>query len=71
MTKHRHPEKIKKPYNPIKKKPVWIRSKIIDTQTFFQTKAVVNQNNLKTVCLNCNYELSVTGWRIGDLQADL
>ena len=30
--KLRHPEKINNPINPIKKKPYWIRSKIIDTQ---------------------------------------
>ena len=48
MTKPRHPEKINKPYNPIKKKPEWIRSKIVDTQTFFKTKAIVNKNNLNT-----------------------
>ena len=44
--KSRHPEKVNKPTNPIKKKPQWIRSKILDSQTFFQTKKVVNQNNL-------------------------
>ena len=54
MTKPRHPEKINKPYNPIKKKPEWIRSKIVDTQTFFKTKAVVNKNNLNTVCQEAN-----------------
>ncbi len=54
MTKPRHPEKINKPYNPIKKKPAWIRSKILDTQTFFKTKAVVNKNNLNTVCQEAN-----------------
>ncbi len=54
MTKPRHPEKIKKPYNPIKKKPEWIRSKIVDTQTFFKTKAIVNKNNLNTVCQEAN-----------------
>ena len=32
--KIRHPEKVNKPINPIKKKPEWIRSKIIDTQVF-------------------------------------
>jgi len=31
----------------------------------------VNAKNLKTVCLNCNYELSVTGWQHGDLLEDL
>jgi len=52
--KPRHPEKINKPINPIKKKPDWIRSKIVDTQVFFQTKKVVNQNNLVTVCQEAN-----------------
>ena len=50
----RHPEKVKNPINPIKKKPEWIRSKIVDTQVFFQTKKVVNQNNLVTVCQEAN-----------------
>jgi len=54
MTKPRHPEKTNKPYNPIKKKPEWIRSKIVDTQTFFKTKAIVNKNNLNTVCQEAN-----------------
>ena len=52
--KPRHPEKVNKPINPIKKKPNWIRSKIIDSQVFFQTKKVVNQNNLVTVCQEAN-----------------
>tara|TARA_Y100001970_G_C14241211_1_gene865012 strand:- start:1736 stop:2677 length:942 start_codon:yes stop_codon:yes gene_type:complete len=54
MNKPRHPEKVKKPFNPIKKKPSWIRSKILDTRTFFKTKAVVNKNNLNTVCQEAN-----------------
>ena len=52
--KIRHPEKINKPINPIKKKPEWIRSKIIDSKVFFQTKQVVNKNNLVTVCQEAN-----------------
>ena len=52
--KPRHPEKVNKPVNPIKKKPEWIRSKIVDSQIFFQTKKVVNQNNLVTVCQEAN-----------------
>ena len=54
MTKSRHPEKINKPFNPIKKKPSWIRSKILDTKIFFKTKEVVNQNGLNTVCQEAN-----------------
>ena len=52
--KVRHPEKINKPINPIKKKPEWIRSKIIDSKVFFQTKQVVNKNKLVTVCQEAN-----------------
>ena len=33
--KPRHPEKIKNPINPIKKKPNWIRSKLINSREFF------------------------------------
>ena len=53
-SKVRHPEKVNKPINPIKKKPEWIRSKIVDSKIFFQTKQVVNQNNLVTVCQEAN-----------------
>ena len=52
--KARHPEKVNKPTNPIKKKPEWFRSKIVDSKIFFQTKQVVNQNNLVTVCQEAN-----------------
>ena len=52
--KPRHPEKVKKPINPIKKKPEWIRSKLPDSKEFFHTKTVVNQNNLVTVCQEAN-----------------
>ena len=53
-TKPRHPEKVKNPINPIKKKPEWIRSKLSDSKEFFLTKTVVNQNNLVTVCQEAN-----------------
>ncbi len=52
--KTRHPEKINKPINPIKKKPSWIRSKLINSQEFFLTKSIVNQHKLKTVCQEAN-----------------
>ena len=52
--KIRHPEKINKPINPIKKKPSWIRSKLINSQEFFLTKSIVNQHKLKTVCQEAN-----------------
>ena len=50
----RHPEKINKPSNPIKKKPEWIRSKIVNSQNFFLTKSIINKNNLNTVCQEAN-----------------
>ena len=50
----RHPEKINKPFNPIKKKPDWIRSKFINSKEFFLTKTIVNSNNLVTVCQEAN-----------------
>ena len=52
--KPRHPEKVKNIPSPIKKKPEWIRSKIINSQVFFQTKQIVNKNNLVTVCQEAN-----------------
>ena len=50
----RHPEKINKPSNPIKKKPQWIRSKITNSHNFFLTKSIINKNNLNTVCQEAN-----------------
>ena len=50
----RHPEKINKPINPIRKKPSWIRSKLTNTQEFFLTKSIINQHKLKTVCQEAN-----------------
>ena len=46
----RHPEKINNPIHPIKKKPKWIRSKILDTQNYFKTKEIINKKKLHTVC---------------------
>ena len=50
----RHPEKVNKPVNPIKKKPDWIRSKLVNSKEFFLTKTIVNNNNLVTVCQEAN-----------------
>ena len=52
--KIRHPEKINKTINPIKKKPYWIKSKLTNSQEFFLTKSIVNQYKLKTVCQEAN-----------------
>jgi len=50
----RHPEKIKNPINPIKKKPKWIRSQLTNSKEFFLTKTIINNNNLVTVCQEAN-----------------
>ena len=52
--KIRHPEKINNPIYPIKKKPNWIRSKLINSREFFLTKKIINNNNLVTVCQEAN-----------------
>ena len=48
--KLRHPGKVNNPISPIKKKPAWIRTKIIDTKNFFTTKEIINKKKLHTVC---------------------
>ena len=50
----RHPEKINKPANPIKKKPSWIKSRILNSKEFFLTKSIVSKDNLVTVCQEAN-----------------
>ena len=48
--KLRHPEKVNNPINPIKKKPSWIRTRILDSQNYFITKEIINTKKLHTVC---------------------
>ena len=38
----RHPEKVNKPINPIKKKPGWIRSKLLNSKEFFLSLPSIN-----------------------------
>ena len=52
--KQRHPEKVNNPINPIKKKPSWIKTKILNSQNFFETKKTVNEKKLHTVCQEAN-----------------
>ena len=52
--KLRHPEKIKNIPVPLKKKPVWIRTRLSNSQIFFKTKEIVNKNKLTTVCQEAN-----------------
>ena len=53
-SKQRHPEKVNKKSNPLKKKPYWIRSKLSNSKEFFLTKTIINQYNLVTVCQEAN-----------------
>jgi len=46
----RHPEKVNNPIHPLKKKPNWIRTRILDSQNYFKTKEVINTKKLHTVC---------------------
>ena len=54
MSKVRHPEKVNKPINPIKKKPSWIKSKISNSKEFFRTKTLISKSKLVTVCQEAN-----------------
>ena len=50
----RHPEKINKPTNPIKKKPNWIRTRLLNTENYFNTKKIIDKKKLFTVCEEAN-----------------
>ena len=52
--KVRHPEKVNKPISPIKRKPNWIKSRIINSKEFFTTKSLINKSKLVTVCQEAN-----------------
>ena len=47
---HRHPEKINKKSNPIQRKPSWIRVKVTNSSVFLETKKIVKEKGLFTVC---------------------
>lgn len=46
----RHPEKQKRPDNPIQRKPDWIRVKAPTSKGYFDTREIVKSKNLITVC---------------------
>jgi lipoic acid synthetase len=46
----RHPEKAKRPENPILRKPDWIRVKAPGSPKWAETNRIVKDNNLVTVC---------------------
>ena len=49
-TKPRHPEKAKRPDTPVLRKPEWIRVKAPGSPVYTETKKIVRDNNLVTVC---------------------
>jgi len=50
----RHPEKINRPDNPLKKKPSWIRVKLENSQSYLETKKILNKKKLNTVCVEAS-----------------
>ena len=48
--KPRHPEKINKPSSPIHRKPNWIRTRLTNSSIYNNTKKIVKENKLHTVC---------------------
>ena len=54
MDKIRHPEKANKDFNPIQKKPSWIKVKISNSSIFSETKKIIKDKGLITVCEEAN-----------------
>ncbi len=46
----RHPEKVNRPDNPIRRKPDWIRVKAPTHPVYHETRALMRENRLVTVC---------------------
>jgi len=46
----RHPEKAHKPDNPIPRKPAWIRVKAPTSPAYHETRRIIRDNRLHTVC---------------------
>ncbi|RMD61100.1 MAG: lipoyl synthase [Alphaproteobacteria bacterium] len=46
----RHPEKAHKPDNPIARKPSWIRVRAPVSREYHETRRILRENNLHTVC---------------------
>ena len=46
----RHPEKANRPDSPVLRKPKWIRVKAPGSEIYAQTRKIVRENNLTTVC---------------------
>ena len=46
----RHPEKANRPDHPIQRKPAWIRVKAPNHPVYHETRALMRENRLTTVC---------------------
>ncbi|MGE0611519.1 MAG: lipoyl synthase [Hyphomicrobiales bacterium] len=46
----RHPEKANRPDTPVLRKPAWIRVKAPGSPTYNETRRIMRENNLHTVC---------------------
>jgi lipoic acid synthetase len=46
----RHPEKARRPDNPVQRKPAWIRVKAPGSPVYAETRALVREHKLTTVC---------------------
>ncbi|MFT2536468.1 hypothetical protein ACMWQD_29235, partial [Escherichia coli] len=46
----RHPEKAHRPDNPIRRKPEWIRVRAPNSPEYAETKKLMRQYGLATVC---------------------
>ncbi|MGR3551558.1 lipoyl synthase [Pseudooceanicola sp.] len=50
IPEQRHPEKARRPDNPQPKKPDWIRVKAPTSKGYFETRQILRENKLSTVC---------------------
>jgi lipoic acid synthetase len=50
VARPRHPEKAHRPDTPVKRKPAWIRVKAPGSPIWAETRKIVRDNNLVTVC---------------------
>ena len=46
----RHPEKAHKPDNEVRRKPPWIRVKAPVSEAYHETRRIVREHKLHTVC---------------------
>ncbi|MBI1495544.1 lipoyl synthase [Halocynthiibacter styelae] len=50
VLRQRHPEKAHRPDNAVSRKPKWIRRKKIESQEYYETRRLMRDHNLTTVC---------------------